>query len=727
MAQVPESGPSDPGPSYVPGSYGPSGYYAGDPYGGRAEVGSFDWRQYLMVLRRRMWPALTVFVIASVAGIVHGFTRIPVYDAKVRILIDRDRPNITGLSDPLAQSGIAADYTDVQTQTTLLQSPTLAKKTTELLGLAAQSDPSQTAPPPSAANLAIAAGSGPLRVVPVAGSRLIDVFYRSPDPTFAAKYANTLTEEFVKENLDTKSATSKDLTEWLKSRMDEQRKAVDESDRRLQDYANSHNMATGKEESGLLVQKLSGLTADYTKAKTDRITKEAVFTQLESIKRGQGTLEEFQPILQIPTVQALRVELNNAQRNLAENVRLYGDRNPKLQEAKNAVQSAQARFQAEVNAAAETLRREYAQAQETERKLGVALEQQKQETMASGKTDVTLAMLQRDSESNKQIYQSLIQRENEFAVTREGRAQNIRIIDPADIPQSPTGDAAKSDMRYGLVGGLILALIVAFGLERADNCVKTPQQLKELGLVILGLVPRVATDDLGGPLLSRETPPAFNEAFRGIRTNVRLSIAVEGMRSLVVTSPRPGDGKTAVASNLAVALALSDQRVLLIDADMRRPRLHKVFDVPQAPGLSDLLVGQSTASVAVRRMEVPNLHLLTCGATPPNPSELLESRRFTKFLAQLHSHFDWVVIDAPPILPVTDASILCGKVNGVLFVASAEKTPLPALRGALEQLARTQAHILGVVLNLVDVKRRGYYYTEYYNRDTEKYYTKSAV
>ena len=191
-----------------------------------------------------------------------------------------------------------------------------------------------------------------------------------------------------------------------------------------------------------------------------------------------------------------------------------------------------------------------------------------------------------------------------------------------------------------------------------------------------------------------------------------------------------GDGKTLVASNLAVALALSDQRVMLIDADLRRPRLHLVFDVPQQRGLTDLLVGQASAADAIRRTEVPNLHLLTAGTTPPNPSELLESLRFSEFLGRLEQYFDWVILDSPPVMPVTDSIVLSGKVDGVLMVASAETTPMPALRGALEQLKRGRASVLGVVLNQVDVRRRGYYYAGYagyYHRDYEADYLGTAA
>ena len=723
MAQSGTPPPSVPGP-YVPGPYVPGGYYPGDPYGGLSEP-TFDWRQYLMVLRRRMWPALTMFVLCAVAGVVHGYTRVPVYEARAQVVVERDRPNITGLSDPLSQGGVVD--TDIETQLSVLQSRSLARRTLRSLGVL-----------PGTVTFGTTAAfddTGPvdgflagLRAVPAPKSRLINVYYQSTDPAITAKYANAVVDEFISQNLQTKVSSSKELSQWLNDRLTSQKEALTKADQQLQGYRDRNGVVSTKEQTNLLTQKLSDLTTTYIKAQAERLGQEAVITQIDAITRDKGSLEDSPAIARHPQVVQLRNELSGAERNQAQLALNTGDRNPLLIKAREAVKSADARLQAEMVRVAEQVRRDYLAAQETETKLKQAWEAQRREAFALNRSDIDLAIYTRDADSSRQIYDKLLQQMNEFAVTREDRFSKITRVDSAEVPRAPLGTAAMNDIRYGLAGGVLLGILVAFGLERADNRVKTPKQLKDLGLAILGLVPRVvAANAAAGPLLSRKTPPAFNEAFRGIRTNVRLSIAVEGMRSVVVTSPRAGDGKTSVVGNLGVALALADQRVLLIDADMRRPRLHKVFDLPQQPGLSDLLVGQATAAEAVRRLDIPNLHVLTCGTTPPNPSELLESRRFAEFLDRLQKHFDWVILDAPPILPVTDASVLSGKVNGVIFVVSAEQTPLPALRGALEQLGKTQAHVLGAVLNGVDMERRGYYYTEYYNRDTAKYYAKSAV
>jgi capsular exopolysaccharide synthesis family protein len=241
------------------------------------------------------------------------------------------------------------------------------------------------------------------------------------------------------------------------------------------------------------------------------------------------------------------------------------------------------------------------------------------------------------------------------------------------------------------------------------------------------MVPLVGEDEVARPLLvDRSVPAGFGEAIRAFRTNVRLSIASDGFRSVVVTSACAGDGKTLVASNLALTLAMAEQRVLLIDADLRRPSLHTAFDLKKEPGLTNFLIGDGQAASLIRRTRVPGLHLLTSGTLPPNPSELLHSRRFKKFLLQLGKYYDWVVLDSPPVMPVTDAIVLADVASGVIFVTAAETTPLPAARSAIEQLRRAPAPLLGAVLNRADLKRRSYYYTKYYRRDYEGYYERAT-
>jgi capsular exopolysaccharide synthesis family protein len=727
----------------------------------------FDWREWVRTLRRRCWPALTVFVIVFIAAFFHALTRVPVYQARVRVLIEPNRANVTGLTDPLEADYAEADFL---TQFMILQSRSLARRTMETLGAWDQSvePPPQpvagswsafvhtveggarrtfawarervgvaprasTAEPPAPEESVVDTAkingflSG-LRVTAIPGSRLVDVFYESRDPHVASTTANTIVQQFIQQNLELRFLASKEVTEWLNERLREQRKALDASVDALRAYQRKNGIVPVGEQASMTVQKLTDLTTAYTKAKTERIEKETMFNQIELSARDRASLDAFPVIANNPLVQELKSELIALQRQESQLAEKLGDRHPTLIKTREGVHTAEGRLRAEVTKAAELVRAEYQAARAAESSLGRALESQRKEMLALNRSDVELAVLQRDMESNRQIYDSLLQRVNEFGVTREQRISNLRIVDRAEVPQAPLATGIRSDLRLGLLGGLLLAIGMAFLLERLDNRVKLPEQIgSELGLTFLGMVPLVSEEEPARPLLvDRPVPAGFGEAIRAFRTNVRLSIASDGLRSVVVTSACAGDGKTLVASNLALTLAMAEQRVLLIDADLRRPSLHTAFDLKKEPGLTNFLIGDGQAASLIRRTRVPGLHILTSGTLPPNPSELLDSRRFKKFISQLGKYYDWVVLDSPPVMPVTDAIVLADVASGVIFVTAAEITPLPAARSAIEQLRRAPAPLLGAVLNRADLKRRSYYYTKYYRREYEGYYERAT-
>jgi capsular exopolysaccharide synthesis family protein len=240
------------------------------------------------------------------------------------------------------------------------------------------------------------------------------------------------------------------------------------------------------------------------------------------------------------------------------------------------------------------------------------------------------------------------------------------------------------------------------------------------------MVPAIDTKSLSGsPLVNNGAPHNFIEAFRSIRTNVLFSSAEQGSKSIVVTSTGPGEGKTVIAANLAMTLAASGQRVLLIDADMRRPKIHELFRSKLEPGLSNVLVGDGKASDAVKKVPVPNLWVLSAGKHSPSPSELLGSKRFREFMASLGQHFDWVVLDSPPVMAVTDASVVANLVTGVVFVVGSETTSQGAARAALDHLNAAKARYVGGILNRADVRRNAYYYSRYYRRAYESYYQRT--
>jgi capsular exopolysaccharide synthesis family protein len=242
----------------------------------------------------------------------------------------------------------------------------------------------------------------------------------------------------------------------------------------------------------------------------------------------------------------------------------------------------------------------------------------------------------------------------------------------------------------------------------------------------LGLLPALREQDLGGgqpPVLTRGAPATFAEAVRRVRTSVQFSTAAEGCRTVLVTSTQPTEGKTVVAANLAMSLAQTGQRVLLVDADMRKPRQHELLETEQAPGLSSLLAGEAQANSAIRQHTAPNLWVLPSGPVPPNPAELLGSARFKSLLSTLHQQFDWVVLDSPPVMAVADASVIAHLTTGVVFVVGSEQVTRHAARNAVEHLEASKATILGAVLNRVNVRGNPYYYAHHYNHEYAGYYS----
>jgi capsular exopolysaccharide synthesis family protein len=374
------------------------------------------------------------------------------------------------------------------------------------------------------------------------------------------------------------------------------------------------------------------------------------------------------------------------------------------------------------------VRNQYLAVQAQENGLMRALEQQKQEALGMNRKGIEYGVLQRDAESNRQIYDSLLKRANETGVSGDLKTSNIRVVDRADVPQSPVRPRRSLNLLLALFGGSFLGLGLAFFFDYLDNRIKTPEEIvQHLGLPSLGLIP-VAPKVEGSsadPMID-QSEPIFSEAFRALRTNVLFSSAEEGTHTVVVTSTGPGEGKSLVTANLAMALAKAGQRVLVIDADLRRPRVHTIFGKKQDPGLSNLMVGSSKAADVVQKGRIQNLWILPAGKTPPNPAELLGSKRFNEFLKSLKDHFDWVLIDSPPVMAVADACVIAHRTTGVIFVVSADATSRHTARQALEQLAQAHARVIGGVLNRVDLQKNPYYYSKYYKKEYSSYYTRTA-
>lgn len=314
-----------------------------------------------------------------------------------------------------------------------------------------------------------------------------------------------------------------------------------------------------------------------------------------------------------------------------------------------------------------------------------------------------------------------------FVTQRAGDqpARLLQVIDPAEVPTRAVLPNRRYDLLISCLAACVLGLGLAFGVEYLDSRLKTPDDVRtHLGIPFLGLVPRVGARQHAGvsPMLEQRVPAAFAEALRTIRTSVVFSAAADRGRTVLVTSTAPQEGKTVVSSNLASALAQAEQRTLVIDGDLRRPRLHEVFGVPQEPGLTDALAGTASIETAIRKTANPFLSVLPAGLLPPNPAELLGSSKYRSLLEQLAKEYDWVIIDAPPVMAVTDAAVMSHDVGGVVFVVGAEMTPRRNAQTALQHLALARASVIGAVLNRVNLDRHPHYYAPYHRKDYTRAY-----
>jgi succinoglycan biosynthesis transport protein ExoP len=727
---------------------GSSGYGYGATLAGDADLGVMH---YLQVLYRRRYIAAATFLVVFMSVALYTFTAVRVYEGSVRILIERDTPNVVSFQEVLEQSEITDDY--YETQYRILQSRALARRTIDALDLwshpqlsrpprltvrgaimapvnavARWFEPARPVEPPGAAETrtqsrVIDRFLSQVTVAAVRYSRLVDVTFRSPDPGLAARVANSLADQYIKQSLELRSDATREASEFLVQQLAEQRTRLDASEQALQAYRERTGSISLEERQNVVVQRLADLNAAVTKANTARIQKEAAYNQMKAVLENPAAMDGVPLILSNAFVQQQKSELAQLERQRAQLSEKLGPNHPDMVKVNVAIENAEGRLQAQIAQIVQAMRNEYEAALAEERTLAAALNQQKIEAQQLNRAGIEYGVLQRDATANRQMFEALLKRTQETGVSEELKTGNIRVVDQAEIPTGPVSPNILNNLLMALLGGLTLAIGLVFGFEYADDRLKNPDEVKKhLGLPFLGMVPALFDKTITVPLLSNGVPSVFAESFRSIRTNVLFSSTDEGGRFIVITSSAPGEGKTVVATNLALALAQAGHRVLLIDGDMRKPRVHEVFGAPATPGLSNLLVGNVTASEAIRESDTPGFWIMPAGTLPPNPAELLGSKRFRDFAAFLLQYFDWVIIDTPPVMAVTDAAITANLAHGVLFVVGSEMTSRRIAQRAVEQLELGHAKFLGAVLNRVDLEHNAYYYSRYYRAEYGNYY-----
>ena len=698
---------------------------------------------YVMVLRKYQW-SIVFFMLTVVTFVTIATLRMqPVYEATARVEIDNENTNFLPFKTDSYEMYVDMENY-IETQSKILQSETLALQTIKSVNLADLPEyggqPGKTAKAlPSSGTLANQerpAALGPfigrLHVKRVPNSRLLDLTFESNDPRLAARVANAHLENFIEQNFRSKYEATATASNWLASQLNELKIKVEKSEDARITYERQKQIWTIDEKQNITTQKLSDLNRELTTSQGERVRAEATYQLVRA-----GNIEALPAVRENSVLQDLLKKQTDLNAQYTDALNQYGPNFPKVVRLQAQLKELEQVVSREKTNIVNQIEAVYRTARQRELLLSQALDKQKAETNAMAERLVQYNILKRDAEANKQLYEGLLQKLKEAGITAGLRSSNIRVVDPALVPAGPTRPQRGRNIMLGFLIGLVGGVGLALLREYLDNTVKTPDDIESLtrlpSLAVVpafvtlngrGRTPRMLRSQSGNgaetrvELVSHNLPQSqVSEAFRALRTSLLLSQAEHPPQVILVTSALPREGKTTAAVNLAVTLAQLGDRTLLMDADLRKPGISRALSMHDGKyaGLSSYLAGVSSLElVTVPHPAITNLAAIPTGPVPPNPADLLSSRRLSEAIRELRQEYKFIVIDSPPIMAATDGVILSVLADGVLLVVRSGETPKDAFTRARDQLGAVKCRLLGVVLNAVDASSPDYYYSYRY-------------
>jgi exopolysaccharide transport family protein len=722
-------------------------------------------REYLRVLIKSKWVVIASVVLVVGVVTISTLRTTPIYEAVGSIAINKMDPVTFNLKDS-SSSVEYYDPADMDTEVRILKSDLLALQVIRQLNLDKQPElgtksksptPSlelttDAMQPDSAKTSAILASfKGSLQVSLVPNTRIIEIRYRSPDKNLAARAVNTLANTYVEQNFKTRFESTMQASDWLSKQLVDLQIKVETSQQKLVKYQKEHEILGIDEKQNITTAKLDELNRELTSAESARMEKESIYhlvqagdsdsiaaaANVDGAARGSSANSAL--------LEKLREQQADLKIQVAQLSTQFGPSYPKLAQLNSQLKEVDAQIQTEMRKVAARLRGDYLAAVQRESMLRSALERQKQEANKLNESAIEYSLLKRDVDANRTLSEGLLERLKEAGVTAGLRSNNFRIVDVARVPTAPSGPNVLRNLAFALALGLSTGLGLAFLLESMDNTVRTPEQAQIISaLPSLGMIPlgsRIAREVSGREKLalasSREAVELVTksrprsqmaESYRALRTSLLLTFAGGPPKVILITSALPEEGKTTTSVNSAIVLAQKGTRVLLIDADLRRPSIHKTLGVGPKLGLSNVLTGTAVLQqVIIPSTILPELFILPAGTPPPNPAELLASTKMKNVLEELRKQYDHIVIDSPPTLSVTDAVVISTSADAVVLVIRSGHTTKPALRRARDILLQVNARVCGVLVNAVDLNSPDYYYHyEYQGKYGHEYYREDA-
>lgn len=689
----------------------------------RGPGSTMDLRHYIHVLRKR-WRVVTALLVVCVAvSFVYTVRQPKIYEANCSLVIESTAPQVLeGVKDVIEIAASSREF--YQTQYRIIRSRENAQKVLDRLGLW-QVKPNKEGRKPSREDQ-VDELLKQVKVMGVRESRIANIVVRDKDPDRATRIANTFADTYIEGNLDFKLEGARSASTWLGEQAVDLRKQVESSEMALYRFKKQHSLLDlGLDDrQGMTRQNLQTLNARLADIKAKRLEAESIRKLILAAKNDPAEKESLPEIRDNVVITKLRENYLDLLKMRADLESRYGEKHPKLVNIEQQIAATRRDYEKELDAVLRSFDKRFQATLDTEQALIKWMNQEKAQALDLAKLEVEYRPMARDAENNAKVFGQVTQRHKEIDLTGLLRANNVRILDRAVPPQIPVSPYLSLNLSVGITLGLLLGLMLSFAIEGLDNTVRTPEAAEELlGAPMLGLLPmlteakqrQMADAPVRDLTVFREPSSLAAEACRSIRTNLMFLSAQQEVRVFVVTSPGPRDGKTTAAISLAITMAQAGARVLIVDTDLRKPRIHKSFGLSSDKGLSTAILGEAGIKNLIVHSEVPNLDVLACGPTPPNPAELLHTERFRAILAEIRQSYDKVILDAPPTGPVTDPAIIGHLTDGVLVVLRAGHTTREAAMQARRHLTDAGARILGLVVNQTDRKggRYGYGYAYY--------------
>jgi capsular exopolysaccharide synthesis family protein len=746
-------------------------YYGGPQFDPEEEEGGL--LEYWRILRRRRGTLVIGATVGLLLGIAVTLPQTPIYQAKTTLEIqsfNQNFMNMGNLQEVTEGAGPSGSTIDIQTQIRILQSDTLLERVHSLMNPAAESTaPKEPTPTPSrisawrralnlpdvpeddARQLAIAMAADSLKVRASGQTRIVEVLVDSTDPAIAAQYANLLTSEYVDQSMEARWQSSQRTGEWLTKQLDDMRIKLERSEDALQNYAQRNNLLFTGNDTNVDEEKLKQIQDQLTAVQGDRVSKQSRWEMASSAPAAS-----LPDVLNDSSMRGYQEKLSDLRRQQDELLETFTPETTRVKRVNAQISSLEKSLANERDQILRRIRNEYEEAMRKERLLQADYDKQTRLVTVLGEKAIQYNILKREVETNRQLYESMLQRVKEAGLASALKASNVRIVDPAKPPERPYKPRLPLNALLGLLAGGFLAVAFVVTTEKADRALREPSDVPfYLGVRELGVVPSASLleEKKGRKLLGEESQSlvltnvglgeklelvtvqrrlsALAESFRAALTSIMFSGNGSGPpRMIVVTSPNPSEGKTTVATNLAVAMAETGQRVLLIDGDTRRPRVHGIFEIENAAGLSDLLKPDCGEwKKLVHETAIPNLRVLTAGPGVAAASNMLFSKRLLGALESFKAEFDMVVIDTPPMLQIPDARLFGKVADGVVLVVRANSTTRDAAMACRMRLREDGTNLVGTIMNDWDPKDSpggyyGYYgkYSSYhhYSRNQEE-------